>query len=126
MNFFHQRDIMLSHEGKVGPSPRPSTSSGQAQGHFAANRVRAGSLEQEQGTIVLSMSALFASKWLLKRNVLRATKAIIPIKWKNLVNKKSKNSAQSFHQYPTKHIIHKAIEWQGVLDEGLAESLNDV
>ncbi|UCG12256.1 MAG: hypothetical protein JSU72_17435 [Deltaproteobacteria bacterium] len=73
-----------------------------------------------------SMGTLFASKWLLERDVLRTTQAIIPIKWKNSVNRKSKNSAQRFHQYPTKHIIHKAIEWQGMLDEGLAESLNDI
>jgi len=44
----------------------------------------------------------------------------------NPVNKKSNNSAQRFHQYPTKHIIHKAIEWQGMLDEGLAGSLNEI
>ncbi|UCG12436.1 MAG: hypothetical protein JSU72_18405 [Deltaproteobacteria bacterium] len=43
-----------------------------------------------------------------------------------MVNKKSKNGDQRFRHYPTKHIIHKAIEWQGMLDEGLAECLNEI
>ncbi len=64
--------------------------------------------------------------WLLERNVLRTTKVIIPIKYSFPVNKKLIETPQFVNRYPEKHIIHKAVEWQEMLDEGEVSSLAQI
>jgi hypothetical protein len=72
------------------------------------------------------MSALFASKWLLERYDLRTTNTIIPIKYNFPVNKKSIKNNQFVKHSLERHIIHKALEWQEMLDEGEVSSLSQI
>jgi len=86
----------------------------------------AGGLEQEKGTIDLSISTLFASKWLPELHDLRTINTIIPIKYNFPVNKKSIKNTQFVNHFPEKHIIHKALEWQKMLDEEEVSSLAQI
>ena len=62
---------------------------------------------------------------------LRTENAIIPLNCATLFNKNSQKSAVFEPTYepvnkPDKHIIHKAIEWQKMLDNGEATSLAEI
>jgi hypothetical protein len=70
------------------------------------------------------LSLLFS--WLPEVHDLRTTNAIIPIKYNFPVNKKSIKNTQFVNHFPGKHIIHKAVEWQEMLDEGEVSSLAQI
>ena len=76
----------------------------------------AGGLEQEKGTIDFYNSTLFASKWLPVTNDLRT----ISLDYDRLEFKKVKQPERM------KHIIHKAVEWKQMLDDGSAESMSEI
>jgi ParB-like chromosome segregation protein Spo0J len=50
---------------------------------------------------------------------------VIPISYMGLVARKSKPKRIAVNT-PQKHIIHKAIEWNRMLDEGIVKSLNEI
>jgi hypothetical protein len=64
--------------------------------------------------------------WLPEVHDLRTTNAIIPIKYNFPVNKKSIKNTQFVNHFLEKHIIHKAVEWQEMLDEGEVSSLAQI
>ena len=80
-----------------------------------------GGLEQEKGTIDSSMSTFFVSKWLPGWNHLRTTDTVISMGYERKVGKESIIQEKVVNQ-PRKHIIHKALKWKKLLNDGKVKS----
>jgi hypothetical protein len=71
-----------------------------------------------------SFGALFESKWLPERSFLLNNDPIISITYK--LSRAKKTAPKKKAVRSRKHIIHKAIEWRKMLDEGVVGLLSEI
>jgi hypothetical protein len=67
----------------------------------------------------------FRIEWLPERNDLRTTHAIISICYERKVKKKAFVKEKAIN-LPKKHVIHKAIKWKKMLEDGKVNSLREI
>lgn len=67
----------------------------------------------------------FRIEWLPGRNDLRTTHTIIPISYTRIIKKKAVIKKRVVN-LPKKHVIHKAVLWRKMLDDGKVGFLNDI